>query len=118
MRLLRPEKINYNFAFTSGKSAVLSTALSKVQTDCYTFINDHEAIQWSNKFFTLNLKNSHIFNINDKIPVILNDGTPNYIEYIGNQKEIFSQRIINATFNRASRMGVDLPEKKEKIVKR
>ena len=65
-----------------------------------------------------NLKNNHIFNINDKIPVILNDGKPNYIEYIGNQKEIFSQRIINATFNRASRMGVDLPEKKEKNCKK
>ena len=115
---LRPEKVNYNFAFTSGKSAILSTALSKVQTDCYSFINDHEAIQWSNKFFTLNLKNSYIFNINDKIPVILNDGKPNHLEYIGNQKEIFSQRIINATFNRASRMGVDLPEKKEKNCKK
>lgn len=64
-------------------------------------------------FFTLNLKNNHIFNINDKIPIILNDGKSNHFAYIGNQKEIFLQRIINATFNRASRMGVDLPEKEK-----
>ena len=111
---LRPEKINYNFAFTCGKKIPISTALSNVQTRFYSFINKNEAIEWNNRFFTLNLKENHVFNINEDIPITLYDGKAGNLEYIGNQKEIFSQRIINETFNYASRMGVDLPEKKQK----
>ena len=64
-------------------------------------------------FFTLYIK-ENIFNVRTPVAVTIN-GVPNELEYIGNQKDIFSQRVINATFNRAMRMGVDLPHKmKEK----
>ena len=66
-------------------------------------------VKWNLNFFTLYIK-EHIFNVNIPIPVTVN-GAPNKLVYIGNQKDIFSQRVINATFNRALRMGVDLPHK-------
>lgn len=108
---LRPEqKINYNFAFTGGiKVSKLSRALEKTEEEHFSFLSGNEVVKWNLNFFTLYIK-EHIFNVNIPIPVTVN-GAPNKLVYIGNQKDIFSQRVINATFNRALRMGVDLPHK-------
>ena len=112
---LRPEqKINYNFSFTGGRKVTsLSGALEKTEEEHFSFLSGNEVVKWNLNFFTLYIK-ENIFNVRTPVAVTIN-GVPNELEYIGNQKDIFSQRVINATFNRAMRMGVDLPHKmKEK----
>lgn len=108
---LRPEqKINYNFSFTGGMRVTkLSRALEKTEEEHFSFLSGNEVVKWNLNFFTLYIK-ENIFNVNTPVPVTVN-GAPNQLVYIGNQKDIFSQRVINATFNRAMRMGVDLPHK-------
>ena len=32
------------------------------------------------------------------------------LEFIGHQKEIYTQRVINTVFNHAMRIGIDLPQ--------
>lgn len=108
---LRPaEKLSYNFSFTGGKTTELDIAVRNVETDHFSFINDNKAIQWNLKLFTIYIE-QYIFDTNMPLPVIIN-GQANELVYIGNQKEIFTQRLINATFNIALRMGIDLPHYK------
>lgn len=110
---LRPkDKLSFNFSFTGGKAATLKTAVSNnVETEHFSFINDNNAIQWNLKLFTIYIE-KYIFDIEEHLSVIIN-GKENNIEYIGNQKEIFTQRLINATFNQALRIGIDLPHYKK-----
>lgn len=109
---LRPDiKIFHNYAFTYGVEVEMKTALKDVEKHCYSFISEDSAIEWREIFFTIHIEKQNYFDINKNITVFLNNGKNNELKYLGNQKSIYTQRVINNTFNRALRMGVDLPNK-------
>lgn len=113
---LRPDtKIFYNYAFAYGLGVEMKTALKNVEKKCYSFISETIAIEWCDIFFTIHIEKQSCFDINKNIIVFLNNGRNNELKYLGNQKSIYTQRVINNTFNKALRMGVDLPNKAKNI---
>lgn len=115
--LRSPEKINNNFAFAIGKKALLETALDKIQEGHYTIVKDNMAIQWENRFLTIHIPEKGqsfekslscvIVGINQEGDL---DSKSVEMNYLGHQKEIYAQRVINGVFSHAMRVGIDLPE--------
>jgi len=106
---LRPHKINNNFVFAVGRIVPsIDTALKYVERDHFTFIDDKTVIQWELKFFSITLKGSNDFKSNESIPFQIYEKSIN-TNFIGNQKGEFTQRLANAVYSNAMRVGLDLP---------
>lgn len=113
---LRPEKIANNFAFAVGEKISLISALSKMQKECYTIVDDDEGIKWSNRFLTINIpKQKQTFSDHIDCQMIDRNEQGEMVSqsiemlYLGRQKEIYTQRVINAVFSYAMRIGIGLP---------
>lgn len=112
-----PDKIHYNFAFVFGEEIELMTAIKNTQKHYYTFINDELVINWSNRFLTIHIPEEKLCFINYAYCYVTetnDDGEMESkeleLEFIGHQKEIYTQRVINTVFNHAMRIGIDLPQ--------
>lgn len=112
----RPEKIAGNFAFAVGEKVSLPSALGKMQNECYTIADDDGGIKWGNRFLTIHIPeekqtfSDHI----DCLMIDRNEGREMVSQsikllYLGRQKEIYAQRVINAVFSHAMRIGIGLP---------
>lgn len=111
------EKVNNNFAFAIGKKVLLTTALGDLQKGNYTIVKDNVAIQWENRFLTIHIPNKGqsfakilrcvIVGINQEGDL---DSKSVEMNYLGHQKEIYAQRVINGVFSHAMRIGIDLPQ--------
>lgn len=109
------DNIKNKFYFVFGHdNTSIKEGLESAEKGCYSFIVLDEkpiCIQWSRKPFTLYIppeKNS----ITNPIQVEYH-GSEHFLEYIASQKENYTQRIANAAFSHASRVGVELASLKE-----
>lgn len=113
----KPHKIHFNFAFVFGKEVELISAIGQTQKKCFTFINDKLVIEWEDRFRTIHIPEEELNFINDAHCYVAEKNNQGEMEskelameYLGRQKEIYTQRVINSVFNHAMRIGVDLPE--------
>ena len=114
---LRPAaKISNNFAFAVGEKVSSKLALSKMQKEYYTIVDDGEGIKWGNHFLTIHIpEEKQVFpgRLDCQMIDRNEDGeiVSRLIEmfYLGRQKEIYAQRVINAIFSHAMRIGIGLP---------
>lgn len=112
----RPEKIACNFAFAVGEKVSLALALGKMQNECYTIVDDDGGIKWGYRFLTIHIPEEKQ-TFSDHIDCRMidrneeGDMVSQSIEllYLGRQKEIYTQRVINAVFSHAMRIGIGLP---------
>ena len=111
------DKVNNNFAFAIGKNVSLTTALTDLQKGNYTIVKDNVAIQWENRFLTIHIPEKGLSFANSLSCVIVGinqegdlDSKSVEMNYLGHQKEIYAQRVINGVFSHAMRVGIDLPE--------
>lgn len=112
----RPEKIAGNFAFAVGEKVSLTSALGKMQNECYTIVNDDGGIKWGNRFLTIHIpEEKHTFSDHIDCRMIGRNEEREMVSqsiellYLGRQKEIYAQRVINAVFSYAMRIGIGLP---------
>ncbi|MGD2091173.1 MAG: response regulator receiver domain [Candidatus Aminicenantes bacterium] len=116
---LRPDKINFNFHFVSGKTDLLKTALRNVNSEkyCFSFLfRNHEpvCISWETKPFTIFIpEDNRFFSANKPLKVQIGKESK-YLFYEGTLLENYTQRIANISFAHAARVGVDLVELKSK----
>jgi hypothetical protein len=116
---LRPDKINFNFHFVSGKVDLLKNALNNVNSEKYFFsflFRNHEpvCISWETKPFTIFIpEDKRFFSTNKPIEVQIGKESK-YLFYEGTLLENYTQRIANTSFAHAARVGVDLVELKSK----
>lgn len=109
---LRPFKVNNNLAFVLGEIAVSSEEVKNAESEYHTFLPDKKVIVWTNKFFTIFVKDTVLSLIPDE-----GKFTFHYIDgdftatFLGTQKEAYTHRIINNVFSNALRIGIDLPHK-------
>lgn len=113
----QPDKIHYNFAFVFGEKVELKTAINNTQKNYYTFVNDKLVINWGDRFITIYVpeeRMSFVDYAHCYVTESNEDGTVENkelaLEFIGHQKEIYTQRVINSVFNHAMRIGIDLPQ--------
>jgi len=110
---LRPEKINYNFHFVSGKTDLLKNALKNVNSEkyCFSFLfrnNDPVCISWETKPFTIFLPGKkRFFSSNKPIKAKIGEDSK-CLFFEGTLVENYTQRIANNAFAHAARVGVDL----------
>lgn len=111
------KKINNNFAFAIGKIVPLESALDRIQDDHYSIVKDNMAIQWENRFLTIHIPDKGQSFANSLRCVIIGLNQEGNLEsksvemsYLGHQKEIYAQRVINGVFSHAMRIGIDLPK--------
>jgi hypothetical protein len=114
---LYPENIKSRFLFVYGeKDPDLNKSLISAEKEFYSFLI-HAAkplsIKWDNKPFTFFIP-ENTNNISTKIEVQF-QGNSRFLNYIGTQKENYTQRIANESFSQASRVGIDLAKLKLKI---
>lgn len=109
---LRPSKVNNNLAFALGEVAKNSSDVKKAETEFHTFLPEKQIVVWTNKFFTIFVKDT-IFSLTPDAGKF----TFHYIDgdftatFLGTQKEAYTHRIINNVFSNAMRIGIDLPHK-------
>lgn len=103
---------NFAFAYGTTYNVNMSTALRSIESDDkYTIVNENTAIEWKDNFLTIHIEHND-FDVNNCISVNIDDSTIE-LEYVGNLKDFYAQRIINKVFNHALRIGVDLPHYKK-----
>lgn len=104
---VRPDKIEFNYAFSLGTSTTGKSALEGAEKRYYTYMPDGSlCIEWDRKFYTIHLENKEqrIFNTQELIVI---DAITS-LRYLGTQKDHYAQRVINNVFSTAMRMGADL----------
>lgn len=114
---LRPAaKISNNLAFAVGEKVSMRSALSHMQKECFTIVDVDECIKWGNRFLTIHIPEEkqtfsgcldcHMIDRNEEGEMVSRS-----IElfFLGRQKEIYAQRVINAVFSNAMRIGIGLP---------
>ena len=111
-----PDKISDNFAFAVGEKVSLSSALGKMQNECYTIVDDGGGIKWGNRFLTIHIpEEKQTFSDHIDCRMIDRNEEREMVSqsikllYLGRQKEIYAQRVINAVFSHAMRIGIGLP---------
>ncbi len=114
---LHPSKVYNNFAFVVGEKVSRNKALRHMQDDIYTIVDDEESIKWENRFLTIHLPENRLrFSKSLTCQIVVTDQKGDLesksveMVYLGRQKEIYAQRVINAVFSHAMRIGSDLPE--------
>ncbi len=111
---LRPQKLYNNYSFAFGKIAKDATVLSHVEEGFFTFLPSEKTIEWEDKHFTINIVDN-TFDINKEESFkFLYAGKTYSAKYVGYQKELYTQRLINRIFSYAMRMGIDLPQLEKK----
>lgn len=112
---LRPQKLYNNYSFAFGKIvSKASSVLSRVEEDFFTFLPSEKTIEWEDKHFTINIVENK-FDINKEESFkFLYAGKTYSAKYVGYQKELYTQRLINRIFSYAMRMGIDLPQLEKK----
>lgn len=106
----RPEsKICYNYTFVYGKHVEPVGTLNDVEKRYITFLDDSNAIEWSQIFMTINMKADNVFDINKQIDILVGADDIRKMSYIGCYKRLYAQRVATNVFNNAMRVGVDLP---------
>lgn len=112
---LHCDNIKNKFYFVFGHdNTSIKDGLKSAEQGCYSFIvRDKKpiCIQWSRKPFTLYVPQDRN-NITNPIQVEYH-GSGHLLDYIASQKENYTQRIANAAFSHASRVGVELASLKE-----
>ncbi len=109
---LRPFKVNNNLAFVLGEIAESAEEVGNAETDYHTFLPEKKIIVWTNKFFTIFVKDTILSLAPDECKFAFH-----YIDgdftatFLGTQKEAYTYRIINNVFSNAMRIGIDLPHK-------
>lgn len=113
---LKPEKIYNNLSFAVGEKVSSTSALSKMQKACYTIVDDEYGIKWGNRFLTIHIpKEKQTFSSHIDCQMIDRNEEGEMVSqsiemlYLGRQKEIYAQRVINAVFSYAMRIGIGLP---------
>ena len=115
---LRPKEKVYNtLAFVVGKGASLKHGLEKAQEEFFSFVDNNFVIEWENHFFTVFIPEDKL-DFKDSLDCLIvgldDDGRmvdkSVVLHYLGHQKEVYAQRVINAVFSHAMRIGIDLPQ--------
>lgn len=113
---LKPEKIYNNLSFAVGEKVSSTSALSNMQKACYTIVNGDYGIKWGNRFLTIHIpKEKQTFSSHIDCQMIDRNEEGEMVNqsiemlYLGRQKEIYAQRVINAVFSHAMRIGIGLP---------
>lgn len=113
---LNPEKIYNNLSFAVGEKVSSTSALSNMQKECYTIVNGNDGIKWGNRFLTIHIpKEKQTFSSHIDCQMIDRNEEGEMVSqsiemlYLGRQKEIYAQRVINAVFSHAMRIGIGLP---------
>lgn len=109
---MHPEKVLNNFAFAIGKKTCLTSALKEAQKQFYSFVNKELIIEWRKCFLTFYIsEDNQIFSDYLKVSQVgSKEKEPIQLAYLGHQKDVFAQRVINAVFSNAMRIGIDLPQ--------
>ena len=118
---LRPkDKVYNNLAFAVGKSTNLRLGLKKAQDEFFSFVDDNLVIQWEKRFFTMFIPENKLdFTDSLSCMIVETDDDGKMVDksiellFLGHQKEVYAQRVINAVFAHAMRIGIDLPQLKE-----
>ena len=107
------EKIRNNYIFIGGRYVGDSVALTKAETDYYSFINSLEqnrenpiCIQWCGKINSIYIK-QNVVTRGKEIVGNLKSVDKHFI-YLGNVKENYAQRMANMAFANGNRVGVSL----------
>lgn len=107
------EKIKNNYIFIGGMYVRDRVALTKAETDYYSFINTLEqdrenpiCIQWCNKINSIYIEQNVV--IRGKEIVGNLKGIDKHFVYLGNVKENYAQRMANMAFSNGNRVGVSL----------
>jgi hypothetical protein len=113
---LKPEKVYNNLSFAIGEKVSSTSALSNMQKECYTIVNGNDGIKWGKRFLTIHIpKEKQTFSSQIDCPMINRNEEGEMVSqsiemlYLGRQKEIYAQRVINAVFSHAMRIGIGLP---------
>ena len=111
------DKPAFYHSFAIGSETLSKEALEGAETDMYTFVDDKTPVKWSKYFLTINMKDNIHFDINKPITIYFGKDDARTMEYVGNVKRLYAQRIANNVFTHATRIGVDLPhiEKEESV---
>lgn len=109
---LRPFKVNNNLAFVLGEIAGSAEEVVNAETDYHTFLPEKKIIIWTNKFFTIFVKDTILSLAPDECKFTFHYIDGNFTAtFLGTQKEAYTYRIINNVFSNAMRIGIDLPHK-------
>ena len=117
---LHPKKVLNNFSFAVGEKVSVKSALNSIQNETFSIVDDDVCIKWDNRFLTIHIpenKLSFTNSLNCLIVGMNQNGEmePKTVEliYLGHQKEIYAQRVINAVFSHSMRIGIGLPQWKD-----
>lgn len=109
------DKPAFYHSFAIGSETLSKEALEGAETDMYTFVDDNTPVKWSKFFLTIDMKENFYFDINKPITTYFGKDDVRTMDYLGNVKRLYAQRIANNVFSHAARIGVDLPHtEKEK----
>ena len=107
------EKIRNNYIFIGGRYVGDGVALTKAETDYYSFINTVEkgrenpiCIQWCGKINSIYIEQNEV--LRGKTIVGNLKGVDKHFIYLGNVKENYAQRMANMAFATGNRVGVSL----------
>ena len=106
---LRPQKVKDALIFVGGKKIKLNKGLGIGDSGCISFIKENEeivCIQWRKIPFTIHIAPEDN-DITKSIKCIF-PGRNITLDYLATQKENYTQRIANAAFGHASRVGIEL----------
>jgi len=106
---LRPQKVEDSLNFVGGKKLKLKKGLEIGDSGCVSYIKANEeivCIEWRKIPFTIHIA----LNGNDISKPIkcIFSGRDITLDYLATQKENYTQRIANAAFSYASRVGIEL----------
>jgi hypothetical protein len=107
------DKPAFFHSFAIGNVTSSKEALEGAEKDIYTFVDDNTPVKWSKYFLTINMTDNIHFDINKPITIYLGKEDVRTMEYVGNVKRLYAQRIANNVFTYAARIGVDLPHTKK-----
>ncbi|MBQ2922358.1 MAG: hypothetical protein IJE60_04585 [Tyzzerella sp.] len=107
------EKIRNNYIFIGGRYVGDSVALTKAETDYYSFINSLEqnrenpiCIQWCGKINSIYIKQNVVTRGKEIVGNL--KSVDKHFVYLGNVKENYAQRMANMAFANGNRVGVSL----------
>lgn len=106
---LRPKKVKDSLNFVGGKKLKLRKGLEIGDSGCISFIKENGdiiCIQWGKIPFTIHIEPKDN-DITKSIKCIF-PGRNIKLDYLATQKENYTQRIANAAFSYASRVGIEL----------
>ena len=106
---LRPQKVEDSLNFVGGKKLKLKKGLEIGDSGCVSYIKANEeivCIEWRKIPFTIHIAPNGN-DISKPIKCIFS-GRDITLDYLATQKENYTQRIANAAFSYASRVGIEL----------